>query len=45
MRGVTIMVIRDGVISAARLYMEPVDAEPDDINAAVHELYKPPAAS
>jgi len=43
MRGVTILVVRDGLISEGRLYMEPVDAGAGDIDAAVKELYKPPA--
>ena len=44
MRGVTILVVRDDLIAAARLYMEPVDLEGGDIGAAVQELYKPPAS-
>lgn len=44
MRGVTILVVRDGLIAAARLYMEPVDVEGGDIDVAVQELYKPPTA-
>ena len=42
MRGVTILVVRDGLIGEGRLYMEPVDSEGGDIEAAVQELYKPP---
>ena len=42
MRGVTIFVVRDGLIADGRLYMEPVDADGGDIQAAVNELYKPP---
>jgi ketosteroid isomerase-like protein len=42
MRGVTIFVVRDGLIAEGRLYMEPVQADSGDINAAVQELYKPP---
>jgi hypothetical protein len=42
MRGVIILVVRDGLISNARLYMEPVDATEDGVGAAVRELYKPP---
>ena len=45
MRGVTIMVISNDQISAARLYMEPVEAGSEDIDAAVQELYKPPPVS
>ena len=41
MRGVTILVVRDSLIAAARLYMEPVDDQGGDIEAAVQELYKP----
>ncbi len=43
MRGVTILTVRDGLIAAARLYMEPVDVEGGDIDASVQELYRPPA--
>ncbi len=43
MRGVTILVIRDGLIARARLYMEPVDPGGEDIDVAVQRLYKPPA--
>jgi ketosteroid isomerase-like protein len=42
MRGVTIVVVRDGLIAEARLYMEPVDVEADDIDASVRRLYQPP---
>jgi ketosteroid isomerase-like protein len=41
MRGVTILVVRDDLIAAARLYMEPVEVGGGDIEAAVQELYKP----
>lgn len=41
MRGVTIVVVTDGLISAARLYMEPVDDSGQDIGDAVRELYRP----
>ena len=44
MRGVTILIIRDGLIAAARLYVEPVEDAGEDIDAAVRELYKPPSA-
>ncbi|MGZ4426545.1 MAG: nuclear transport factor 2 family protein [Nocardioidaceae bacterium] len=44
MRGVTIFVVRDGLIVEGRLYMEPVGLEGGDIDVAVQELYKPPAA-
>jgi ketosteroid isomerase-like protein len=42
MRGVTIMVVRDGLVRQARLYMEPVQLDSGDIDAAVQELYRPP---
>ncbi len=42
MRGVTIFVVRDGLVAEGRLYMEPVEADDGDIEAAVQELYKPP---
>ena len=44
MRGVTILIIRDGLIAAARLYVEPVEDAGEDIDTAVRELYKPPSA-
>lgn len=45
MRGVTIFVVRDGLVVEGRLYMEPVHTDGSDIDAAVEELYKPPPAS
>ncbi len=42
MRGVTIFVMRDGLVTGGRLYMEPVEAGGVDIAAAVQELYRPP---
>ena len=45
MRGVTILVVRDGLVSRGRLYMEPVDGDGGDIDTAVQELYKPPPGS
>ena len=45
MRGVTIFVVRDGLVTEGRLYMEPVADDGQDINAAVEELYKPPSES
>ena len=42
MRGVTVFVLRDGLVSEGRLYMEPVEDEGGDIEAAVQELYRPP---
>jgi ketosteroid isomerase-like protein len=44
MRGVTIMMVRDGLIAEARLYMEPVDTAAEDIDAAVRELTRQPPA-
>ena len=41
MRGVIILTVRDDLIAAARLYMEPVDRSDGDIEAAVEELYRP----
>ncbi len=43
MSGVTILTVRDDLITEGRLYMEPVDAAGEDIDAAVQELYKPPS--
>jgi hypothetical protein len=42
MRGVTIVVVRDDLIAEGRLYMEPVEGNVGDIEAAVQELYRPP---
>lgn len=44
MRGVIIATVRDDEIAEARLYMEPVDHEAEDIAAAVEQLYRPPDA-
>ena len=44
MRGVIILVVRDGLIAEGRLYMEPVELGGGDIDTAVQQLYKPPAA-
>jgi ketosteroid isomerase-like protein len=44
MRGITILVVRDGLIGEARLYVEPVDEHEQGIDAAVRALYKPPSA-
>lgn len=41
-RGITIVVVRDGLASEIRLYMEPVEVGGGDIDAAVEEMYKPP---
>jgi len=45
MRGVTIFVVRDGLVVEGRLYMEPVETNGGDIDAAVQELYRPPSGS
>ena len=45
MRGVTILVVRDGMVAEGRLYMESVETDGGDIQAAVQELYKPPPES
>lgn len=42
MRGVIIATIRDDLIAAARLYVEPVELDDEDIDASVEELYRPP---
>ena len=42
MRGVTIFVVRDGLVVEGRLYMEPVESAGGDIKASVQQLYKPP---
>ncbi len=45
MRGVTILVVREGLVAAGRLYMEPVQVDDGDIKAAVEELYRPAPAA
>jgi len=42
MCGVIIATIRGDRIAAARLYVEPVEATDEDIEAAVEQLYRPP---
>src|SRR3954451_12993688 len=42
MRGVTIFLVRDGLVAEGRLYMEPVQPAGGNIEAAVHELSRPP---
>ena len=42
MRGVLILTVRDDLIAAMRLYMEPVDRSGEDIDAAVEQLHRPP---
>lgn len=44
MRGITILVLRDGLVFAGRLYMEPVEVGGGDIDDAVEQLYRPPSA-
>lgn len=45
MRGVTIFVVREGLVAEGRLSMEPVEGDGGDIDTAVQELYKPPPGS
>ena len=45
MRGITILVVHDGLVTEARLYMEPVEVGGGDIEDAVEQLYRPPPAS
>jgi ketosteroid isomerase-like protein len=45
MRGVTVFVVRDALVVEGRFYMEPVDADGGDIDAAVQEMYKPPSGT
>ena len=45
MRGVIIVTVRDELVAAGRLYMEPVDLSGEDIDAAVEQLYQPPDSS
>ena len=42
MQGVTVMKIEDGHIAWGRLYMEVIDQDGNDIDAMVHEAYRPP---
>jgi ketosteroid isomerase-like protein len=42
MRGVLIVTVRDGLVAAGRLYVEPVESGGTDIDDAVEELYRPP---
>ena len=41
MRGVTVLVVRDGLIAEGRLYVDPVEQRPDDIESSLQELYRP----
>ena len=43
MRGVIVVVVRDDLVAEGRLYVEPVDAGGEDIEAAVEQLYRPPS--
>ena len=45
MSGVTIFVVRDGLVAEGRLYMEPVELSGEDIDAAVETLYEPPPST
>jgi ketosteroid isomerase-like protein len=45
MRGVTIFVVRDGLVVEGRLYLEPVEGGGSDIRGAVQELYRPSAGA
>jgi ketosteroid isomerase-like protein len=44
MRGVLIVVVRDGLVAEGRLYVEPVETDRSSIEAAVQQLYRPPTA-
>lgn len=44
MRGVTIFEVREGLVAQGRLYMEPVEGDGGDIQAAVQQLYQPPGS-
>ena len=45
MRGVTIVIVENGLIRAARLYMDPVESDGSDIDVAVQDLYRPPSST
>ena len=45
MRGVTLMIIEDGLFAAGRLYMDPVESDGADIDVAVRDLYRPPTTT
>jgi hypothetical protein len=42
-RGVIIMIVQDGLISSAHLYMGSVESGGADIDGTVQELFKPPS--
>jgi ketosteroid isomerase-like protein len=44
MRGITVLVVRDGLIAEARLFMEAVEQRGSGIDEAVEELYRPPSS-
>jgi ketosteroid isomerase-like protein len=44
MRGVTILVVREGLVAEGRLYMEPVEVGGAEIEEAVEQLFQPPPA-
>jgi hypothetical protein len=41
-RGITVLIVCNDLVAEARLYMEPVDLDGENIASAVQELYKPP---
>ncbi|WP_457099326.1 nuclear transport factor 2 family protein [Microbacterium sp. P5_E9] len=43
-RGVMILVARDGLVARARLYLESVEVDGGDIDTVVQEMYRPPSA-
>ena len=43
MRGVIIATVREGLVAAARLYMEPTEFGGGDIDTTVQELSKAPS--
>jgi hypothetical protein len=45
MRDVTIMTVRDGLVAAGRLYMEPTEFGGSDIDAVVRQLCEPQSPS
>jgi ketosteroid isomerase-like protein len=42
MRGVTILIVRQGTIASGRLYMEPVEAQTERIAEGVRRLFSSP---
>lgn len=45
MRGVTILVVLNGLVAEGRLYLEPVEVGGGDIDVAAQQPYKPPSTS